>query len=143
MGVAHGILFAFLAASVYGFLGIVFELAAKRDYPNWDFTLYKQSFGTLIGLAFTLWVHLPLYMPAILLMALAGAICYLATLWSYLTASRERDIAANWTILNLSVILPVLFSTFWFNDRFTLSKGVAVAFTLLSVFFIGGLGEKK
>src|SRR5262249_20484415 len=115
----------------------------KRDYPNWDFTLYKQSFGTLIGLAFTLWRHLPLYMPDILMMALVGAICYLATLWSYLTASRERDIAANWTILNLSVILPVLFSIFWFKDRFTLSKGVAVGFTLLSVFLIGGLGEKK
>lgn len=143
MGVAHGILLAFLAATVYGFLGIAFELAAKRNYPNWDFTFYKQFVGSLIGLAFTLGMQLPLYVPQILLMALAGAICYLATVWSYLTASRERDIAANWTILNLSVVLPVLISIFWFNDRFTLLKGVAVGFTLSSVFLIGGFGEKK
>jgi hypothetical protein len=112
MEIVHGILLALLAANVYGFLGIAFELAAKRNYPNWDFTLYKQSFGTLLGLGFTVCLGLPLYMPNIMVMALGGAICYLATLWAYLTASRERDIAANWTIVNLSVILPVLFSIF-------------------------------
>jgi EamA-like transporter family protein len=143
MDLLHGIVLAFLAANIYGFLGIAFELAAKRNYPNWDFTLYKQSFGTLLGLGFTLWLGLPLYRPNIMMMALGGAICYLATLWAYLTASRERDIAANWTIVNLSVILPVLFSIFWFSDHFTFSKGLGVGFTLVSVILIGGFGEKK
>lgn len=143
MEIVHGVLLAFLAATIYGFLGIAFELAAKRDYPNWDFTFYKQSFGTLLGLGFTLWLGLPLYMPKVLMMALGGAVCYLATLWAYLTASRERDIAANWTIINLSVILPVLFSIFWFNDRFTFSKGLGIGFTLVSVILIGGFGGRE
>src|SRR5262249_17485583 len=77
MEIVHGVLLAFLAANIYGLLGIAFELAAKRDYPNWDFTFYKQSFGTLLGLGFTLWLGLPLYMPKVLMMAFGGAVCYL------------------------------------------------------------------
>lgn len=89
-----------LTATVHGCLGVAFELAAKTQYPNWDFALYKQLFGTILGLLFVFWLKLPLYENRILAIALAGAVCYVATPWAYLTASRERDIAANWTILN-------------------------------------------
>jgi drug/metabolite transporter (DMT)-like permease len=140
---AQGILLALLAAAIYGFLGLAFEMAAKRDYPKWGFMLYKQSFGTLLGLAFTLLLGLPFYRPKVALMALAGAVSYLATLWAYLTASRERDIAANWTILNLSVALPILFSVCWFHDRFTASKALGITFTLLAIILIGGFGRKR
>lgn len=139
----QGILLALLAATVYGFLGVAFELAAKRNYPNWDFALYKQLFGTILGLLFVFWLKLPLYENRILAIALAGAVCYVATLWAYLTASRERDIAANWTILNLSVALPVLLSVFWFNDRFTSAKVFGVVLTIASVIFIGEIGTQR
>src|SRR5579862_3762626 len=107
-----GLLLAFLAATVYGFLGISFELAAKRDYPNWDFMLYKQCCGTILGLIAVLALRIPFRQPRILSLALIAAVLYLATLWAYLTASRERDIAANWTIVNLSVAVPVLLSIY-------------------------------
>jgi len=55
-----------------------------------------------------------------------------------LMASRERDIAANWTIVNLSVVLPLLVSVVWFHDPFTLTKAMGVAFTLGSILLIGG-----
>ena len=138
-----GVLLAVSAALIYGFLGLAFEISAKRNYPNWDYMFFKQLFGTLLGLACTLWLHLPFYRPELLWMALVGAVCYLATLWAYLTASRERDIAANWTILNLSVALPVLFSVFWFGDRFTALKVIGFGLTLMAIVLIGGLGTGR
>jgi drug/metabolite transporter (DMT)-like permease len=138
-----GILLAFLAATIYGFLGISFELAAKRNYPNWDYMLYKQICGTVVGLAFTLFLGLPFYRLDIMGMAFLGAVFYLATLWAYLTASREGNIAANWTIINLSVALPVLFSVFWFHDLFTVSKAMGIGLTFLAIILIGGFGGKN
>jgi drug/metabolite transporter (DMT)-like permease len=140
---SEGIALALLAATFYGFLGVAFELAAKREYPSWDFMMYKQLCGTLLGLAMALALRLPFLEPRVLVLALVGAVFYLATLWAYLTASRERDIAANWTILNLSVVVPVCLSVFQFHDKFSSSKAVGFGFTVLAIVLIGGLGAKK
>jgi hypothetical protein len=139
----EGIVLAVSAATVYGFLGVAFELAAKREYPKWDFMMYKQLCGTLLGLAMALVLRLPFVAPRVLGLALVGAVFYLATLWAYLTASRERDIAANWTILNLSVVVPVFLSIFYFHDAFSYSKGVGFGFTVLAILLIGGVGATK
>jgi drug/metabolite transporter (DMT)-like permease len=134
----QGILFALLAALVYGFLGISFEVAGKRRYSVWDVILYKQAFGLLIGLGVWALGDIPFYDPRLVWLGLIGALSYIVGLAAYLTASRERDIAANWTIVNLSVVIPILVSVVWFHDVFTLAKGVGVLFTLLSIVFIGG-----
>lgn len=134
----RGILLALAAATVYGFLGICFEVAAKRDYPVWEVIFYKQLTGFFIGLAFTAALGLPLYSSYLLGLGLIGAVAYVVTLAAYLTASRERDIAANWTIVNLSVALPILVSVFWFKDAFTILKAIGVALTLVSIALIGG-----
>jgi drug/metabolite transporter (DMT)-like permease len=134
----QGILLALAAATIYGFLGITFEVAAKRHYPVWDVILYKQLTGFLIGLGFTATLGLPLYSPYLIGLGLIGALAYVITLAAYLTASRERDIAANWTIVNLSVALPILVSVFWFKDTFTMLKAIGVLLTLTSIALIGG-----
>ena len=137
----RGILLALAAATIYGFLGISFEIAAKRHYPVWDVILYKQLTGFLIGLGFTAALGLPLYSPDLVGLGLIGAFAYVVTLAAYLTASRERDIAANWTIVNLSVALPILVSVFWFKDAFTTTKAIGVLLTLASIALIGGGGS--
>jgi drug/metabolite transporter (DMT)-like permease len=140
----EGILLALAAALVYGFLGIAFEVAAKRHYKLWDFILYKQCSGFLIGLACTAWLGLPPFRAELMWLGLIGAISYLLTCAAYLTASRDRNIAANWTILNLSVALPLLVSVLWFHDKFNLTKGLGVMLTLLSILLIGGgFGEMR
>jgi drug/metabolite transporter (DMT)-like permease len=139
----QGIVLAVLAATIYGFLGLAFEVAAKRGYPNWDFILYKQCFGTLLGLVVTLALRLPLLEPRVMLLALLGAVFYVVTCFAYLTASREREIAANWTILNLSVIVPVLISIIQFHDKFSYSKMLGVGFTLGAIILIGGFGSGR
>jgi drug/metabolite transporter (DMT)-like permease len=135
---AEGILLALLAALVYGLLGISFEVAGKRRYNVWDVILYKQGFGLLIGLGVWALGDVAFYNPRLIWLGLIGALSYIACLAAYLTASRERDIAANWTIVNLSVVIPILVSVFWFHDAFTFLKGLGVLFTLLSVIAIGG-----
>jgi drug/metabolite transporter (DMT)-like permease len=139
----QGISIAVLAATIYGFLGLAFEVAAKRGYPNWDFILYKQCFGTLLGLVVTLALRSPLFEPHVMILAFVGAVFYVFTCFAYLTASREREIAANWTILNLSVIVPVLLSVILFHDKFSYSKMLGFAFTLAAIILIGGLGSGK
>jgi len=134
----RGILLALAAAGVYGFLGVSLEVVGKRGYPIWVFNLYKMLTGFLLGLGATLLMHLPLYVPKLLWLGLAGALCFPLTAAAYLTASRERDIAANWTILNLSVVLPIVASVWWFGDSFTWPKGIGVIFTLVAIFLIGG-----
>jgi drug/metabolite transporter (DMT)-like permease len=134
----EGILLALLAAVVYGFLGISFEVAGKRRYNVWDVILYKQAFGLLIGLGVWAFGHAAFYDPRLIWLGFIGAASYIAGLAAYLTASRERDIAANWTIVNLSVVIPILVSVVWFHDVFTFVKGMGVLFTLLSVVAIGG-----
>ncbi len=119
----EGILLALLAAVVYGFLGISFEVAGKRHYNVWDVILYKQGFGLLIGLGVWAFGSVAFYNPRLVWLGLIGAASYIAGLAAYLTASRERDIAANWTIVNLSVVIPILVSVVWFHDVFTLLKG--------------------
>ena len=138
----QGILLALLAATIYGFLGISFEVAAKRHYPVWDVIFYKQLTGFAIGLICAVGLGLPLYQPRLIGLGLLGAAAYVVTLAAYLTASRERDIAANWTIVNLSVVVPILVSIFWFKDAFTLMKALGVVFTLTSIVLIGG-GSRK
>ncbi len=134
----RGILLALAAATIYGFLGISFEIAGKRHYPVWDVILYKQLTGFLIGLGLTMTLGLSLYRPYLIGLGLIGAVAYVITLAAYLMASRERDIAANWTIVNLSVALPILVSVFWFKDAFTMLKAIGVLLTLTSVALIGG-----
>ena len=139
----QGILLALLAATIYGFLGISFEIAAKRNYPVWDVILYKQLTGFVIGLVCATAMGLPLYQPRLIGLGLIGAVAYVVTLAAYLTASRERDIAANWTVVNLSVVVPIFISIFWFKDAFTIMKALGVAFTLASIVLIGGGGGRK
>jgi drug/metabolite transporter (DMT)-like permease len=139
----QGILLALLAATIYGFLGISFEIAAKRHYPVWDVIVYKQLTGFVIGLVFAIVKGLPLYEPRLIGLGLLGAVAYLVTLAAYLTASRERDIAANWTVVNLSVVVPILISIFWFKDAFTIMKALGVAFTLASIVLIWRRGRPE
>jgi drug/metabolite transporter (DMT)-like permease len=134
----QGILLALAAALVYGFLGVSYEVAAKRHYKIWDVILYMQFMGFVIGLTVTALRGLPFYEPRLLAMGLLGAVTFVGGLGSYLQASRERDIAANWTIVNLSVMLPILVSVWWFKDVFSLTKGLGVIFTLTSIAVIGG-----
>lgn len=134
----RGILLALAAATIYGFLGITFEIAGKRRYPVWDVILYKQLTGFLIGLGVAIALGLPLYRPFLIGLGLIGAVAYVVTLAAYLTASQERDIAANWTIVNLSVALPIVVSVFWFKDDFTMLKAIGVRLTLASITLIGG-----
>lgn len=138
-----GILFALLAATVYGLLGVAFELAAKKGYPKWDFIMLKQLCGTVIGLAFVIARRVPFNEPRVLMLAFIGAVFYVATCSAYLTASRERDIAANWTILNLSVVVPVLLSVVVFHDRLSLSKSAGFGLTVVAIILIGGFGTTK
>jgi drug/metabolite transporter (DMT)-like permease len=134
----HGILLALAAALVYGFLGVSYDIAAKRHYQIWDVLLYMQFTGFLIGLAVTMFLGLPFYNLRLLSMGLAGAVTFVGGVACYLQASRERDIAANWTIVNLSVVLPILVSVWWFKDAFNFTKGMGVLFTLASIVMIGG-----
>jgi drug/metabolite transporter (DMT)-like permease len=133
-----GILLALLAAFVYGFLGISFEIAGKRHYDIWNVMLYKQITGFFIGVAFTAITRGPLFHPTLLWLGLLGATTYVITLSAYLVASRQRDIAANWTIVNLSVMLPILISVLWFKDAFTATKVFGTVATLASIVAIGG-----
>ncbi|MEB2363868.1 MAG: hypothetical protein HUU41_16770 [Bryobacteraceae bacterium] len=133
-----GILLAVAAAVVYGFLGIGFELAGKRKYPVWDVILYKQFAGFLIGIGVWALGSVPFFSPRLIWLGLIGAASYIAGLAAYLVASRERDIAANWTVVNLSVVIPIVVSVAWFGDDFTAAKAAGVAFTLLSIVSVGG-----
>lgn len=133
-----GILLALVAAGTYGLLGISLEVAGKRRYPIWTFNLYKMLTGFLLGLATTLVLHLPLNVPKLFWLGLVGALTFPLTTAAYLRAARERDIAANWTILNLSVVLPILFSVWWFGDQFSWAKGIGAVFTIAAIVLIGG-----
>ena len=129
---------ALLAALVFGFLGISFEVAGKRRYSVWDVILVKQLAGFAIGLAVAPFVGGLAFSLNLAVLGLIGAVSYIACLGAYLIASRERDIAANWTVMNLSVVLPVLISVVWFHDILTPTKCVGVALTLSSILAIGG-----
>jgi len=107
-----GVLFALLAALVYGFLGVTFEAAAKRHYAPWNFIFWKQLSGTIMIFAVVVARGAPLYRPDILGLAAVGALSYVLTCFCYLTASRERDISANWTkvlgsLLTLAAIVLI------------------------------------
>lgn len=129
---------ALLAAGIYGFLGICFQIAGERRMNILDFMFYKQLIGFIFGLTLSLYLGLNLLQPKMLLLGTIAAGSYLITLGAYLMATREREIAASWTVLNLSVALPITFSVLWFGDPFTPTKGVGVILTLLSILFIGG-----
>jgi len=134
----EGMLLALAAAVVYGFLGISFEIAGKRHYNIWNVILLKQTAGLLLGLAVWAFGAVPLASLRLAWLGFIGAFSYIATLAAYLTASRQRDIAANWTIVNLSVLIPILVSVFWFQDAFTARKAAGVVCTLASIIAIGG-----
>lgn len=133
-----GILLALAASLIYGFLGVTFEAAAKRHYPVWPFIFWKQLCGTVLIFAVLLVMRSPLYQPQVLGLAAIGALSYVLTCACYLTASRERDIAANWTIANLSVLVPIAASILWFGDKFTLLKGAGSLLTLVAIVLVGG-----
>lgn len=134
----QGILLALGAAVVYGFLGVCYETAAKRGYRIWDVGLFMQLTGFLIGLTVTVLHGSLLFDVRLLLMGMLGGASFVLSIYFYLSASRERDIGANWTIVNLSVVLPILVSILWFRDAFTLMKGLGVVGTLASIAVIGG-----
>jgi drug/metabolite transporter (DMT)-like permease len=132
------ILAALLASLIYGLLGICFQIAGQRRLKILDFMFYKQLIGFFLGLLISLYMGAPLYQPWLLLLGSIGALSYIITLGAYLKATREREIAASWTVLNLSVALPIAFSVFWFGDPFTWTKAFGVILTLFSIIFISG-----
>ena len=132
------ILMALLASLIYGFLGICFQIAGERRLQILDFMFYKQLIGFFLGLLLSLYIGVPLYQPRLFLLGAIGALSYTITLGAYLKATREREIAASWTVVNLSVALPIAFSVFWFGDPFTWTKASGVILTLLSIIFISG-----
>jgi len=133
-----GVMLALAAALVFGFLGISFEVAGKRKYNVWDVILLKQAAGLLIGLAVAAFTGGLAFTPRLAVLGLIAAASYIVCLAAYLTASRERDIAANWTVVNLSVVVPVLVSVFWFHDPLTPAKAAGAVLTALSIGAIGG-----
>lgn len=134
---AEGILLALAATVIYGLLGVAFEVAGKRQYKIWDVILVKQFTGMCIGIACSVALRHLLFDLHLIMLATIGAVAYVVTLASYLIACREKNIATNWTIVNLSVVLPILLSVLWFGDRFTLLKGLGVVLTILSIVIIG------
>lgn len=134
----QGVLLSLLAASVYGLLGVCYEAAGKRRYNVWDVVVFMQFTGVIIGLAISASEHSLFFSSRLFLLGVAGAVTFVASLGSYLMACRQRDIGANWTIVNLSVILPIVFSILWFHDSFSTEKGIAIALTILSIIIIGG-----
>lgn len=134
----EGIFLSLLAATTYGLLGVSYEFAAKRHYSIWDVVSYMQLTGLVIGAVITGFLGLPFLNTRLLAIGFLGATTFVGSIACYLKASRERDIGANWTIVNLSVILPILVSILWFHDTFTVEKAVAIAFTILSIVIIGG-----
>lgn len=138
----EGILLALAATVVYGFLGVAFEVAGKRQYKIWDVILVKQFTGMCIGIACSAILRSLFFGGYLLKLGLFGAVAYVVALASYLVACREKNIATNWTIVNLSVISPILLSIIWFGDRFTLLKGVGAVLTILSIVLIGSASER-
>lgn len=136
-----GILIALLASLVYGFLGVTFEAAGKRGYEPWDYIFWKQLWGTLAIFAIVLIRGGTFWHLQVLGLATIGAVSYVLTCYCYLTASRERDISANWTIANMSVLVPLLASVIWFGDKFTLTKALGALLTLGAIVVIGGIGS--
>jgi drug/metabolite transporter (DMT)-like permease len=134
----EGILLALSAAVVYGFLGVAFEVAGKRNYKIWDVILVKQFTGFLIGLMCSIALRVPFLDLRLLKIGFIGALAYVVTLAAYLVASREKTIATNWTIVNLSVVVPILLSVLWFGDAFTLMKALGGVLTVASIIIIGG-----
>lgn len=134
----EGILLSLLAATTYGLLGVSYEVAAKRGYRIWDVVSYMQLTGLVIGSVITAFWGLPLFDGHLLALGFLGAATFVGSIACYLMASRERDIGANWTIVNLSVVLPILVSILWFHDTFTALKAVAIICTILSIVVIGG-----
>jgi drug/metabolite transporter (DMT)-like permease len=134
----EGILLSLLAATTYGLLGVSYEVAAKRHYKIWDVISYMQLTGLVIGSVITAFLGLPFFNGRLLALGFFGAATFVGSIACYLMASRERDIGANWTIVNLSVILPILVSILWFHDTFTALKAVAIVCTILSIVIIGG-----
>lgn len=135
----EGILLALSASVIYGFLGISFEVAGKRKYKVWDVILVKQFTGCVIGLCCAVALGSALADWRLVGLGAIGAIAYVITLAAYLMASREKTIAVNWTIVNLSVVVPISLSVFWFGDSFTWSKLIGVVLTVLSILLIGGI----
>ena len=134
----EGIFLSLLAATTYGLLGVSYELAAKRRYKILDVVSYMQLTGLVIGSVITAFFGLPFFNTRLLALGFLGAATFVGSIACYLMASRERDIGANWTIVNLSVILPILVSILWFHDTFTALKALAIVFTVLSIVIIGG-----
>jgi len=139
----RGILLALGAAVVYGFLGVSYEFAAKQRYRIWHLGMIMEFTGLMIGLVVAAVTGLLRFDARLLELGALGGVSFVAGLSFYLTASRERDIAANWTIVNLSVVLPIIVSVIWFKDAFAASKGLGVAATLASIILIGGGFPKR
>lgn len=136
---SEGVTLALLAALVFGFLGISFDMAGKRRYVIWDVILWKQIGGLLIGMG-ALWFtgDTNLVSTPMLGIGIVAALAYVVSLAAYLVASQERELAANWTIGNLSVVLAILASVIWFGDEFTAMRGLGIVLTLASIVSIGG-----
>lgn len=132
----RGILLSISATVVYGLLAVSYEAAGKKHYEIWDVVLLMQLTGFLIGLVISGLLHLLFFNFRLFALGIVGAATFVASLGSYLMASRQRDIAANWTIVNLSVVLPILFSVLWFHDTFSVGKAIAVVLMVVSVLII-------
>jgi len=138
-----GLLIAALATLASGCLGVIYEITGKKRYNIFEFMIYIQGFGLLFGLALTLALRVPLIDRRLFLLAGISSVTYLATLAAYLMAARVRDIGANWSILHLSTVVPVVFSIAYFHDRFTAIKGIGLALVAVAVVVIGGGSRKR
>lgn len=138
-----GILIALVAAVANGLLAVIYEVCARRKYNIFEFILYAQFFGFLFGLALSIARGLSLADVNLLWLGLLASFTYLVAIYSYLMAARESDVGANWTILNLSLAIPVALSIIYFHDHLTINKGFGFVGVIASIIIIGGAASGR
>jgi len=121
------------AAVIYGLLGVCFQVAGERRLEIPGFLFWKQLIGAFLAAGVCLIAGIPQLRGGLVMLSLLAALSYVVTVGAYLMATREREIGASWTVLNLSVILPIGVSVFWFGDRFIVWKALGVILTIASV----------
>ncbi len=138
-----GLLIALAAAVANGFLAVVYEIGGKKKYNVFEFVLYMQGIGFTFGLALSLKRGLPLFNPAMISLGLITSVLYIVAVSSYLMATRERNIGASWTVLNLSLALPVAVSLIYFRDKLDLAKGLGFLGVVAAMTVIGSGSEAE
>jgi len=128
--------FSFLSLAFYTLFGLFFKLSSHKKCNPAAMNMNTLLFASMAAFVFFLF-NLNQYHGKAMLLALCGGSFLFAAFLFTLLALKDGKISTCWTIMNLGMVIPVIFSIFLWKELVDPKKITGLSLICFAIIMIG------